>query len=71
MTWYFGGKRQNLLWLELMTDATFFDVADVSFFSKWWFFYYRNGLWNLLNWRIIGILVLGLPVQFNWISKKI
>ena len=41
------------------------------FISKWWFFYYRNGLWNLPNWRIFGVLVLGLPVRFNWISKKL
>ena len=34
-------------------------------------FCYRNGLWNLLNWWIFGILVLGLSVRFNWISKKI
>ena len=47
-----------------------FDVADVFFISKWWFCYYRNGAWNLLNWRIIGILVFGLSVRFHWISKK-
>ena len=64
----FWGKCQNLLWFELITDATFL-IWLMFFFHKWWFSYYRNGQWNLLNWQIIGILVLGLPVWFNWLSK--
>ena len=56
----FWGKLQNLLWMELITDAPF----DVAYFS------YRCGLWNLQNRGMLSILVLGLPVWFNWISKK-
>ena len=67
----FWGQTSKFTMIGVDDWCNIFDVADLSFFSKWWFFYYRNGLWNLLNWRIIGILVLGLPVQFNWISKKI
>ena len=65
------GTLQNLLWLELITDATF--LMQLMFLSSVNddFFYYRNGLWNLLNWRIFGILVLESPVRFNWISKQL
>ena len=41
----------NLMGLKENNWCNVFDVADVSFLSKSWFFYYRNGLWNLLNGR--------------------
>ena len=66
----FLGQISKFTLIGIDNWCKLFDVADVSFISKWWFFYYRNGLWNLLNRSIFDIVVLGLPVQFNWISKK-
>ena len=53
---------------------------NVSFIGKEWYIYLficlftfcgKCGLWNMLNQRIFGILLLVLPLGSNWISKTL
>ena len=65
------GQTSKCTMIGVDNWCNIFDVPDFLSSINDDFFYHRNGLWNLLNWKIIGILVLGLPVQFNWTSKKL
>ena len=62
------GKLQNLLGMKLTTGVTLLllSAVDNDFFS-----YHRCWLWNQLNQRTFVVLVIGLPVQLNRISKKL
>ena len=64
------GKFWNLLGMKLTTDVTllFFSAVDHDIFV--YLLCHKYGPWNWLNQGIFGMLVLGLPVQLKWISKK-
>ena len=63
-------KLHNLLGMKLGTDVTLlpFPLADNDI--SVYFLCPKYGLWNYLDQRILVILVIELPVQLKWMSKK-
>ena len=63
------GKLQNLLGMKLTTGVTLLLLSAVD--NDFFFLCHRCWLWNQLNQRTFVILVIGLPVQLNGMSKKL
>ena len=64
------GKLQNLLGMKLTTGVTLLLLSAVDN-DIYIFLCHMCWLWNQLNQRTFVILVIGLPVQLNGISKKL
>ena len=64
------GKLHVLLGMKLITDVTLPFLLEVNNDIFIYFLYHRCGLWNQLHQQIFVILVIEMPVQLKWISKK-